>query len=251
MKVSAADTVEPAAVARPRRHVLFRLVCLTEAFVYLVLFGMWRSWLTPWVVFADSSDHGWIRTPELHRWADSAAAAFYLAVVAALVILALRPTNRTGLTAWVLALVSATAAMSVVGMLLQQHSGLAGSLLSGLIALVALAGPLLAAAPDRAAVLRGGRSDATRPGAGRRAALGAGALVGVVVALVGVLWRVTGGVLENPREDDVISFVLLGVAIALGCVLARLGREGWRPLAWIMAGLGIYVAVGAVSLLLT
>ncbi len=251
MTVSAAATVEPAAVARPRRHVLFRVICLTEALVYLVLFGVWKSWLTPWVVFTDSSDHGWIRTPELHRWADSAAAAFYLATIAALVILALRPTNRTGLTAWVLAVVSASAAMSVVSILLQQHSGLAASLLSGLITLVALAGPLLAAAPHRAAVLRGGRGDATGPGAGPRTALGAGVLVGAAVALAGVLWRVTGGVLENAREDDVVSFVLLGVAIALGCALARLGREGWRPLARITAGLGVYAAVGAVSLLLT
>jgi len=247
---SAADIVESAAVVRPRRHVLFRLVCLTEALIYLVLFGMWRSWLTPWVVFADSTDHGWVRSPELHRWADSAAAAFYLAVVAALVILVLRPTYRTGLTAWVLALVSATAGMSVVGSLLQQHTGLAGALLTGLAVLVALAGPLLAAAPDRAAVLRGGRGDATGPGAGWRAVLGAGAWMGAVAALAGVLWRVTGGVLENPREDDVISFVLLGAAIALGCTLARFGREGWRPLAWIMAGLGVYVAIGAASLLL-
>jgi hypothetical protein len=246
---SAAAIVESAAVVRRRRHVLFRLVCLTEALIYLVLFGMWRSWLTPWIVFADSTDHGWVRTPELHRWADSAASAFYLALVAALVILALRPTYRTGLTAWVLALVTATAAMSVVGSLLQQHSGIAGALLTGLAVLVALAGPLLAAAPERAAVLQGGRGDATGPGSGWRTALGVGALVGAVVALAGVLWRVTGSVLENPREDDVVSFVLLGTAIALGCALARLGREGWRPLAWIMAGLGVYVAIGAVSLL--
>lgn len=235
---------------KPKRYVAFRLVCLLEAFIFLVLFGMYRSWLSPWVTVPDGADHGWTRTPELHRWADSAASIFFLGLVAALVLLAVRPRGRSGLAAWVIGLIATSAAVSVVSSLLQQHAGVAGAC-DGAITLVALVGPLVALAPERSRVLRGGRAGSAPPSsAALRPMLLAGLVAFAAVVVGSVAWRLTGGVFESNREDDVISFVLLGVAMAFGCWQVLRRREGWRPLLWIVAAMAMYSVVGATSLLL-
>lgn len=236
---------------KPKRYVAFRLVCLLEAFIFLVLFGMYRSWLSPWVTVPDGADHGWTRTPELHRWADSAASIFFLGLVAALVLLAVRPRGRSGLAAWVIGLIATSAAVSVVSSLLQQHAGVAGAVRDGAITLVALVGPLVALAPERSRVLRGGRAGSAPPSsAALRPMLLAGLVAFAAVVVGSVAWRLTGGVFESNREDDVISFVLLGVAMAFGCWQVLRRREGWRPLLWIVAAMAMYSVVGATSLLL-
>lgn len=234
----------------PKRYVAFRVVCLLEAFTFLVLFGMYRSWLSPWVTVPDGADHGWTRTPELHRWADSAASIFYLGLVAALVLLSARPRARSGLSAWVVGLITLMAVLSGGSSLIQQHTGVLGAVRDGAIALVALAGPLIALAPQRRDVLRGGRTEPSPAPTSVRPLLLAGiaAFAGMVVATVA--WRLTGGVFESHREDDVISFVLLGVAGSFGCWQVLMRREGWRPLAWIVAVVSTYSVVGAASLLL-
>lgn len=234
---------------RPRRYIPFRIVCLLEAVIYLFVFGMYRAWLTPWLTLPDSTDHGWTRTPALHRWADSAAGVFYLALIAALLVLAVRPARSSGLVAWVLMLTTATALGSGVSMVLQEHAHWVEAAGSAAIILVVLAGSLFATAPDRRAVIRGGRPAADRLGLPR--GLFAFTLVGwTAVVVVSVVWRTLGGRFESPQEDDVISFLLVGAAGALGSWLVLCRREGHRPLGRITLGLTAYAIVASASLLL-
>jgi hypothetical protein len=224
------------------RHLPFRLVCAALAGVFLVAFGIWRAWLTPWVTLADDVDHGWTRTPELHRWADTAAAGFYLVLSAGLLLLVLSPRNRSGVSAWITASLVMMTGLSVVGSLLQQHQGLVGAVLMGLALMAVFVGPLLAAAPDRTAVLRGGRP-AVPPAGGPRLLLLAGTIGWAAVAVAGLAWRLGGGMVESPREDDVLSFLNLGASVALACGIALRGRAGWRVLAWLAAGVTAYALV--------
>lgn len=238
-----------ATTPKTRRHIPFRIVCALEAVVYLVAFGMYRAWLTPWTTFPDTTDHGWARTPELHRWADSAAAAFYLGLVAALLFLAVRPARSSGLLAWVLGLTGLMGVASAVSMVLQQHTDVAGAAVSAAVVLLALAGPLLATAPDRRGVLRGGRVTNARLGV-PSVLFVAGLVVWAVVAVGAVVWRTLGGRFESPLEDDVISFVLVGLAGALGSWQVLRRREGRCPLAWIVGGMSGYAVVAALALIL-
>lgn len=251
---SAPTGVTPAS-PRSRRlpsHLALRVVCVLEAMVYLVLFGSWRSWLSPWVTVPDGVDHGWDRTPELHRWADSAAAAFFLALAAALLVLAVRPGRRSGLLAWVVALTVLMGASSVVSILVQQHDGPVGALMSGATTVLVLAGPLVLAAPDRGLLLRLGRPDGA---AEARAPWVSGlALAGLVgwsaVALGAVISRLAGVTFESPLEDDTIGLVMLSAAGALGCWLVLRKREGWRPLGRVVGAMTLYAVLGAASLAL-
>lgn len=247
MTATVLDTTD--AQPRARRYVAFRVVCLLEAFVYLVLFGMYRSWLSPWLTIPDSSDHGWTRTAELHRWADSAAAIFFLGLIAALVLVAVQPQGRTGLAAWAMGLTAVTAVLSVPSTLMQQHAGLGGALRDALIMLVVLTGPLLALTPHRGAVLRGGRSASVSLPVRLRPLVIGGAVAFASVAVAALVWRLSGGTVESPREDDVISFAMFGAAGFAGCWQVLRAREGWRPLSWIVVALAAYAAVGSASLL--
>ncbi|WP_207344821.1 hypothetical protein [Arthrobacter sp. E3] len=44
-------------------------------------------------------------------------------------------------------------------------------------------------------------------------------------------------VLFHQCEDSVLSLVLFGLVLALGTLLCRLGREGWKILAYIANGM--------------
>lgn len=41
-------------------------------------------------------------------------------------------------------------------------------------------------------------------------------VAGGVLAVSMTVWRMSGGVFEDPREDDVVSFVILGSTVVLG-----------------------------------
>ncbi|MFD1505716.1 hypothetical protein FE374_01050 [Georgenia yuyongxinii] len=261
MASTSVDQVVPGRV-RARRYLLFRIFAVLVALVFLVLFGVWQSILTPWVLFPDATDHGWVRTAELHRYADAAAAAGMGAAGVGALVAALRPARRSGLVAWVGGTLTIIGLGSIASVLLQQHTGLLGALVQGLVTVAVTAVPLVLLHPERRTVLRGGAAVVGGP-AGARASRGtdvpAGAArigllalggAGVVLAVGMLIWRLTGGVFESPREDDVLSFVILGLSVALGSRLCLTGREGWRPLVVILAVVGAYAVVGGLSLAL-
>ncbi|WP_344293304.1 hypothetical protein, partial [Agromyces neolithicus] len=64
------DAKAPA--SRVRRYITFRILAVAVALLFVVGFGVWLSILTPWIARGDETDHGWTRTPELHRLADTA-----------------------------------------------------------------------------------------------------------------------------------------------------------------------------------
>lgn len=245
-----ATTARRAPRSATRRHVLFRIVAVLLALVLVVMFGVWQSILTPWVALPDPADHGWTRTPELHRHADSAAAVAMAAMGVGALVAALRPAGRSGLVAWVAAMLAVVGVGSGVSVLLQQHQGLVGALVQGVVTVAVTAAPFVLLHPERRRVLRGGEPVDAGPRGVVRSGLVVLAVAGTALAAGAVVRRVAGVLAENPREDDVISFVILGLAMALGSAICLAGRAGWRPLAMILGGVTLYGVVGAVSLTL-
>ncbi|KAE8766006.1 hypothetical protein [Georgenia thermotolerans] len=255
MASTSVDQVVPSTV-RDRRYLLFRIFAVLVALVFVVLFGVWQSILTPWVVFPDATDHGWVRTPELHRYADAAAAAGMGAAGVGALVAALRPARRSGLVAWVGATLAIIGVGSIASVLLQQHTGLLGALVQGLVTVAVTAAPFVLLHPERRAVLRGGAAVGVGPAGGSgpvgvaRIALVVLGGAGVVLALGALVWRLTGGIVESPAEDDVLSFMILGSSVAAGSLLCLTGREGWRALAVILAVVAAYAVTGGLSLAL-
>jgi hypothetical protein len=249
MTTTPVDQVDPSAV-HSRRYLLFRVVAVLIALVFLLLFGVWQSILTPWVSFSDTADHGWLRTPGMHRYADAAAAAVMGAVGVGAPVAAWRPAHRTGLVAWVGGTLTLFGLGTLAGELVQQHAGVLVAVAEGLVTVALTAVPFVLLHPDCRTVLHGGAVERNVPAGAARIGLAVGAGVGVALALGMLIWRLSGGIFESPLEDDVLSFVLLGLSVALGCRLCLAGREGWRPVAGILAVVGTYAVVGGLSLAL-
>ncbi|MER7363818.1 hypothetical protein [Nonomuraea wenchangensis] len=227
----------------------FRIVVAAIALLLIVGFGVWLSILTPWVSFADTTDHGWTRTPELHRTADTVSAAVMGAVGAAGIVLAVLPRRRSALTAWFVAMVAAMGITSVVSSVIQGHDLLDAAIFAvGWLALLVV--PPLLLAPDRRCLPAGGVASEHRPRGPLLAALWALVIAGALIAVGAIVWRLAGGIIENPREDDVVGFVLFGLAFSLGGAQCLRAREGWRTLAIILAAVAAYTIVAGVSLAL-
>lgn len=233
-------TVSPAAnrTFRMSRINVFRIVASIVAVVFIVLFEAWRAILAPWLALPNSTEHGWERSAELHAPADAASGVLMLSVGAAALLLAIQPFRRSTLIAWV----AATLTIICVGMglstFLQGHAGPAGALLTGFIGLLLFVVPLVLLYPDRRAILSGGAQSNT-PGPAFSVVLGFAlmGLVSLAAAVAVVWWRTSGGLIEDPLEDDAVSLAMLGVSIALGFMLCARGREGWSLVAWMLAGM--------------
>ncbi|BDZ65398.1 hypothetical protein [Agromyces mangrovi Wang et al. 2018] len=242
-------TVEVAPATRVRRFITFRVLAVAIALLFLVGFGVWLSILTPWLALPDEVDHGWTRTPELHRLADSASSVLMAAIAAAAVLLAVRPRGRSGVTAWLLGLLAVVGVNSLVSSAIQGQDLIgAGVFTLGWLVVVVLLP--YAFAPDRASLAKGGLRDASAPGTALTRVFVAVGVVGVLIAVTAVVWRLAGGVFENPQEDDVIGFVLYGLAFAVGGLQCARARAGWRTLAVILAAVAAYSVVAGLSLAL-
>ncbi|TDE94034.1 hypothetical protein EXU48_11285 [Occultella glacieicola] len=237
---------------RTSRAIPFRIVAVLVAATYLVLFGTYRWLLTPWLLLPDDVDHGWTRTPELHAWADTAAAATLAAIGIGALVAAWKPLRRSALVAWVGVLLTVVGVSSIASVLLQQHTGFGGALLQGALTVALTAVPFVFLHPQRRDVLRGGHAGApdSWPHGALRAGLFALAVAGAALAIGAIVWRVTGSLVENPLEDDVVSFSNLGLTLASGAAIAATGRQGWRSVAVITGAVAAYAVVAAVSLAL-
>ena len=243
-------TTGPAAprTSRRSRHLPFRGTALLLAALLLGGTGAWRSVLSPWIGPAVAGDHGWVRTPEAHVLADAASSALLAAAGLAAVLAAVRPVGRSGLVAWIAGTLVLVGAGSAASTLLQQHGGLLEALLLAALLVVVSAVPVVATHPERRSVLAGGAPDPERrPARGSRLALAALVTAGAALAAGACAWRLAGGVFEDPREDDVVSFALLGLSAALGAGLCRAGRAGWRPLGFLLGAVVLYAAAVALT----
>lgn len=240
----------PSRATRPSRFITFRIIAAAIAALLLIGFGVWLSILTPWVTPGDAVDHGWTRTPELHRLTDSASAGLMAALGAAAIVLAFRPRANSAVTSWMLAMLALFGVSSVVSSAIQGHALMDAALLA-LVWLIVVVGLPWFFAPNRLALGRGGLPAADVPSRELHIAFGALAVVGVLIAAAAIGWRMTGVIFESPREDDVIGFVLLGIALALGGFQCMRSREGWRALGIILAGFAGYAVIAAISILLS
>lgn len=247
------DSIQSASSTRQRGRIragTFRVLSALTGLLFVVAFGSWRSILTPWVTIVDTTDHGWTRTPELHRLADSASAATMLTLGLACLLLAVRPRGRSGLAAWVLGTLTIIALGTPFAEVIES-----GDLTGGLITAAVMIGVALLIFgilhPEGRTIIRGGALDpvAALPAPARPAllALAAG---GIGVTLTAVAWRFTGGIVESPQEDDVVSAAMLGMPWLLGAVLCLRSRAGWRWLAPLLGASAIYAVVATATITL-
>lgn len=246
-------TAQPATRTSPPRRArtgIFRVFSALIGLLFIVAFGSWRSILTPWVTMVDTTDHGWTRTPELHRLADSASAATMLTLGVACLLLAARPTGRSGLAAWVLGTLTIIGLGTPFAEVIES-----GDLTGGLItAAVMISAALLIFAvlhPEGRAIIGGGQPDpVATPPAPLRAALIALAAGGTGITLTALAWRLTGGIAESPQEDDVVSAAMLGLPWLLGAVLCLRARAGWRWLSPLLGASALYAIIATASITL-
>lgn len=236
---------------RTKRAIGFRIVAVLLGVIYLFLFGSLTGLISPWVVLPDTTDHGWLRTPALHRWADSAAGVTMTALGVGALLAAWRPLRTSALASFVGFLLTVVGLSSGISVLLQGHMGPLAALAQAVVIVAVSAVPLVLLHPQRRAVLAGGMPATDGPRSGLRVLFGGLAVAGVLLALGSVVWRMSGGLIESPLEDDVISFVLFGLTIGGAAAVAAAGRAGWRPVAWILVGVLAYAAAATVSLLLS
>lgn len=197
----------------------------------------------------NSADHGWQRSNELHVLADAASSVLMLAVGVASLLLAIRPFRHSILVSWMAGTLAVISLGTAASTLMQGHDGLAGAAVTGLVFLCVFVAPLVLLHPERRLILSGGAPSA---GAGPTGPLVAAfALMGVLAlgsAVAVTWWRITGGLFENPAEDDAISLTMLALALATGFGLCALGREGWRGLAKLLTGMLAYCVVVGITL---
>ena len=222
------------------------LIALTCIFVIQV----WRKVLAPWIPYVESNgyDYGWVRHAELFIVPDTAAAVFQSALGVAALLLAIRPLGRSAVVSW---LVAGVLMIAWAGMFTAYFAGtsLVETTIQGIVLTVALGVPLVLLHPQRKAILRGGLpAQGARPGKLLRAEVALIGLAGASVALGSIIWRATGGVFENPREDSVLSLVMFGLILALGALLCWLGREGWKTLAYLLNGMAAFSLVALLTI---
>ncbi len=236
-------------------------------------FGSWLVLLAPWLVLPNVNGHGWTRTAELHRLADSSASLLMFAVGLAALLLLIRPQGRPALLTWTASMTAVMVALAPVSAAIQGNDDLEALIISVLFVAV-LVLPLILLNPDQRRIRLGTSTGAlartqaiadpsadvhsgfgSSPGSGPAPLAKSGLLVlgaaGVALVAGVVLWRMFEGVFENSREDDFLGLATLGLSFALGALLCVRRRTGWLTLVWLLAAMAGYAVVAGVSIALT
>ena len=232
------------------RSGVFRTVAVLIGLLLIVLFGAWQSILAPWVTMIEAVDHGWVRTPELHRLADGASAILMGTTGVAALVVALRPKCQDALMLWSATVLVMLGLAGPVSTVVQGNPVIEGFVFAVLWFAVLVA-PLVLLHPERSQILRGGATDNTSAPSTRAVillrALGA---LGLALVVGAAAWRLSGGVFENAKEDDFIGLMLLGMAVVAGCILCLTRRNGWRALAFLLAVIAIYSLIATMTIAL-
>lgn len=230
------------------RGALFRVVAALIVLVFVVLFRGLESMLAPWIVFPDPVDHGWDRTPELHRLGDAYAGGLFVILMAgSLISLFHRPREKPALMQFYV-ITGTFIVLSSVPLGANRDSGEnpLAALLGTAMELLVLVASVAVAYPAFRALFR-----FSREGPAGRALL---ALAVPAAALLGLWafgmarWHYAGGYIEGPLEEDWMSAVYAGFALVAAIALVVAKRPGWRTLA-ILAGV-MLAYMGAASIAL-
>ncbi len=227
----------------------FRTIAALVAFTFFVLFEEGRKLLNPWIPYveADAYDFGWDRHAELFLVPDTAAVLFQFALGVAALILIVRPLGLSGLVSWLAAglfMISWGPLFTV----LWAGASLVEMTITTILMIAVLCAPLVLFHPQRKAIIRGGlQANGVGPGKILRIEMAVIGLAGAGLAIGSALWRASGGVFENPREDSVLSLVFFGLVLALGALLCWRGREGWKTLAYMLNGILAYALIALLT----
>ncbi|MDO5753732.1 hypothetical protein [Arthrobacter sp.] len=245
---------QPASTSRKGRRfswslLAFRAFAALVAFLFLIFFEEWRKMLHPWMPYTetDGFDFGWDRHADLFLVPDTAVTLFQFAFGIAALILLVHPLGVSGLVSWLAAglLMCSWASMFTA---LWAGTSLVEMTLLAVVMTVVLCVPLVLFHPQRKAIIRGGLpAKGAGPGNFLRWEMAVLGIAGAGLAIGSSIWRAGGGLFENPREDSVLSLVLFGLVLALGALLCRLGREGWKTLAYILNGMLAYALIALLT----
>jgi hypothetical protein len=230
------------------RGTLFRVVAVLMAFVFLVLFKGLESMLAPWIVFSDPVDHGWDRTPELHRLGDAYAGALFAILLAgSLISLLWRPREKPALVQFYV-VNGAFMALSSVFFGGYRDSGetLSGIVLGTSVELLVFVTPIVATYPAFRSLF-----DLSRSGPASRTLLVLAVPTVVLLCfwVVGVArWHYAGGYIEGPLEEDWMSAVYAGFALVTAIALVLAKRPGWRTLGILVGAMLAYMGVASIQL---
>ena len=244
----------PASTSRKLRRIRwsllpFRFFAALVAFVFLVLFEEGRKLLNPWIPYMDTDDYdfGWDRHGELFLVPDTAVALFQFAFGIAALILIVRPLGLSGLVSWLAAGLFILSWTPMFTVLWAGNSFVEMTVIT-MLSIVVLCVPLVLFHPQRPAIIRGGLpAKGAGPGKLLRLEMAVIGVAGAGLAVGSALWRASGGLFENPREDSVLSLVIFGLVLALGALLCWLGREGWKTLAYILNGMLAYALIALLT----
>ncbi len=237
-----------AAPSTHRRTVAFRVVAALLLALVLVLFNGATGLLAPWVVGSDPVDHGYLRTPELHRMADAQAAALMgLLCAGALAGVLRRPLDRPApLLLWATVFGGITLAGPLLGDNADARDSLATVLIGGAVMLALLVVVPVALYPQPRALLRLRSGRRPHPAVVAVAGLGAAGLLTWIAATVA--WHAAGGVVENVVEDDWMGALFLGGGLLVALALIVAQQPGWGWLAGATVTTACYTGLVSVVL---
>lgn len=230
------------------RPAAFRIVAVLLIAAVVLLFNGATGLLAPWVVWPDPVDHGYVRTPELHRMADAQAAALMTLLCAGALLGMLRhPLERPSLLQlWIAVFGGITLAGPLLGDNADARASLVDVVIGGAVVLAVLVVLPALLHPAPRALLRLRSGPAPHPALAVVAGLGAaGVLTWIATTLA---WRAAGSVVENVVEDDWMGPLFLGGGLLVALALIVLQRPGWGWLAGATVTATVYTGVVSIVL---
>lgn len=235
--------------APPRwRSVAFRAVVVLLITLVVVLFNGAAGLVAPWVVWPDPVDHGYVRTPELHRMADAQASALMVLLCAgALLGIIHRPLERPALLQlWVAVFAGITLTGPLLGDNTDARDGLVDVMVGAAVTLTLLVVLPALLYPAPRTLLRLPSRQRPHPAVAILAGIGAVGLLAWIVATVS--WHLSGGVVENVVEDDWMGAVFLGGGLLVALALITVRQPGWGWLAGATVTATVYTGVVSIVL---
>lgn len=231
---------------KPKRYIVFRVYCVLMALLFIAGFGAWQLVLAPWLVLPDSGGHGWPRIAERHQFTDGAAGILMGTTALCFLLLAWRPLRRIAVATVGVSAVCLIFLGSGASMLIQQNATLVEAILSALVAGAVTAGVFVLLYPERVLLLNVLKSAGAGPTPVQRLLLLLAASAGVALAVAALALRASASYFDHPREDNVVTLVMLGLVVCISGLVAAVGLQGWPWVAGLLGAAAVYIGAAAI-----